>query len=194
MPIPGVRETAAGWVAVVKYPPKETTPPPRRWWAFWEKPQPQPQPPAPMIERASFRSDNIVEHADRAVEAIGLIAHSDCFKRGILGERNAIGTILSHRLFDCLQTMLKVDQLTRDAKNVSDRAQAAGIADATAEAIEKSVETGVVAPVRQLERLASQVLILDMQAVSNTDFHIEQPTSFEDLEGRVFAATQLSGM
>ena len=108
MPIPGVRETAAGWVAVTKNspPPAQPQSSQRRWFT-WKKPASTPE--APVIERAAFRYDNIVEYADRAVAAIGAIAHSDCFKKGILGERNATGAILTNRLFDCLENMLKVD-------------------------------------------------------------------------------------
>lgn len=191
MPIPGVRETAAGWVAVTKpSSPTNEAPQPRRRWFTRKKP---PSAPAnPVIERAEFRYDDIVEYADRAVTAIGTIAHSDCFKRGILGERNAIGTILTSRLFDCLETMLKVDQLARKAQSISEKAEAVGIADTTNAAIEKSIKSSVIAPVKQLEELASQILILDLQAVNSEDFHFAQPTTFEDLEGRVFAAAQLS--
>ena len=188
MPIPGVRETAAGWVAVTKNspPPAQPQSSQRRWFT-WKKPASTPE--APVIERAAFRYDNIVEYADRAVAAIGAIAHSDCFKKGILGERNATGAILTNRLFDCLENMLKVDQLARKAQSISEKA---GITDTTGAAIEKSIKASVIAPVCQLEELASQVLILDLQAVNSEDFRFQQPTSFEDLEGRVFAAAQLS--
>ncbi|MDK7145127.1 hypothetical protein [Corynebacterium amycolatum] len=191
MPIPGVRETAAGWVAVTKNspPPAQPQSSQRRWFT-WKKPASTPE--APVIERAAFRYDNIVEYADRAVAAIGAIAHSDCFKKGILGERNATGAILTNRLFDCLENMLKVDQLARKAQSISEKAEAAGITDTTGAAIEKSIKASVIAPVCQLEELASQVLILDLQAVNSEDFRFQQPTSFEDLEGRVFAAAQLS--
>lgn len=161
MAIPGLIEDFSGWKEVVD---PDFQAPDTTFWSRLLKKRPTTAP-YPSIKPTDFINPSIAKSADTFVNATKTILTSDTVATGGLGDPQDIQFLLTRQLYSRLQAMLVVDDAFVEIEGVETGTakNAAEVARKMRTLATETLETSVTNPTREIEDLANQVTLRDMQ-------------------------------
>lgn len=196
MALPGLYETSTGWVHVSRYDPN---PQPRGMRRLLRSPSPEVQ--ARSVHRADIRRDDVVIHADDAVASAKKILSSQTHRNGELGLPSQVTYLVMSQLHGVLEEMRDVSRSLEKVEETRADVEAAGMPAESLrsldEAAQRLLADKVIEPGRKLAELAALTLSRDTmrmlgQLSADDGLGAGAPTSFEDLEARIHAASELT--
>lgn len=160
MSIPGIIQGDTTWIKVVD--PAHSTPPPQGMLrTLLTKRPPKWEPEG--VQRCDIITPELKRWADILVESIGTIASSRTVADNYLGDAPRIQSQLLSYLHRRLQDIVAIDRshikLERALTTTPDQTILAEMCAA----VDNSINLGVKEPVREIQKVASKVTLLDMQ-------------------------------
>lgn len=196
MALPGLYETSTGWVHVSRYDPN---PQPRGLRRLLRTPAPGVD--ARTVHRADIRRDDVVIHADDAVASVKKILASQTHRAGELGDPSQVTYLAMSQLHQVLEEMRDVSRSLEKVEETRAEVEAAGMPmdslTSMDEAAKRLLVDKAIEPGRKLAELAALTLSRDTmrmlgQLTADDGLGAVAPDSFEDLEARIHAASELT--
>ena len=161
MAIPGLIEDYSGWKEVVDPTFEQPT---TSFWSRLAKKRPKATT-YPSIKLTDFINPGIAQCADTFVNATKTILTSETVATGGLGDAQDIQFLLTRQLYSRLKAMLVVDDAFVEIEGVEGGTakNAAEVALQMRTSATETLETSVTNPTREIEDLANQVTLRDMQ-------------------------------